>query len=228
MSDGTQAPLPRWWAAPRTRQALQSIGLAVSMAVITTLAVKVFGWQSWRWRSRAPSVLVAPASPRRADLSHDQRLVPVSPEPEPSEAPQKKTPSVPEARHQSAKEMFDAAKLARTRGDAPQAIRMSQQIEEFFPNSEEGINTHLALGVLYLEQHQASLALQEFGTFRLVGSPELMAEALWGQAQALRQLGRTQDEQIVLEELLRSYPRSVYVAASKKRLAELPPHAAGH
>ena len=227
MSDDTQAPLPRWWTAPRTRQALQSVGLAVSMAVLTTLAVKVFGWQSWRWRSHAPSAL-APARPHRADLSHDQRLVPVPPEPEPSEAPPKKTLSVPEARHQSAKELFDAAKLARTRGDASEAVRISQQIEEFFPNSEEGINTHLALGVLYLEQHRPPLALQEFGTFRLVGSPELMAEALWGQAQALGQLARTQDEQIVLEELLRSYPRSVYVAASRKRLAELPRGSSQH
>ena len=226
MSDETQAPLRRWWTTPRARQALQSIGLAVLMAGITTVAVKVFGWQSGRWRNLAASALSASARPHGADLSHDQRLVPVPPESEPSEAPPQAL-KVLEARHQSAKEMFDAAKLARTRGDALEAIRMSQQIEQFFPNSEEGINTHLALGVLYLEQHQAPLALQEFATFRLVGSPELRAEALWGQGQALGLMGRTQDEQIVLEELLRSYPRSVYVAASKKRLEQLPPNVAG-
>jgi outer membrane protein assembly factor BamD (BamD/ComL family) len=131
-------------------------------------------------------------------------------------------------RYQSPSALFAAASQARTRGDAPEAIRISRQIEEFFPSSEEGINSHLALGVLYLQQHQSEQALQEFATFRLIGSPEAMAEALWGQAQALRELKRQQDEQIVLEELLRSYPRSVYVAAARARLAELPPHVLPH
>jgi tetratricopeptide (TPR) repeat protein len=121
--------------------------------------------------------------------------------------------------------MFAAAARARTAGDASEAIRLSKQIEEFFPNSGEGINTHLALGVLYLQQNQAELALQEFATFRRLGSPEAKAEAYFGQAQALRQLGRLEDERIVLEELLQSYPRSAYVAAARIRLAEAEPDA---
>jgi TolA-binding protein len=123
--------------------------------------------------------------------------------------------------------MFALAKLARTRGDVPEAIRLSKQIEQFFPSSEEGINTHLALGVLYLQQGQQNLALQEFATFRRIGSSELKAEAYFGQAQALRQLERTDDERLVLEELLQSYPRSAYVAAAQVRLRELLPDAGG-
>ena len=200
------------------------------MAVVTTLAVKVFGWQARRWRTpTAPVSSARSGQPRAADLTADQRLVRVPAEPdEPREATQKETLHVPEVRHQSPGELFAAAKLARTQGDAAEAVRISKQIEEFFPNSEEGINTHLALGVSYAQLHQPDLALQEFATFRLVGSPELMAEALWGQARALAELGRIEDEQIVLSELLRSYPRSVYVAASKKRLAELPPKVERH
>jgi outer membrane protein assembly factor BamD (BamD/ComL family) len=48
-----------------------------------------------------------------------------------------------------------------------------------------------------------------------------MAEALWGEEQALQQLGRPSEERAVLEELLQNYPRSAYVAAAEKRLAAL-------
>lgn len=210
--------------APRIRLGLNSLALALLMAGITTASVKVFGW---KWRPPPP----AAASPRQRttgshDLTHDQRLVAVSaePEPTPSQAPASRSASGSE-RHLSATELFAAAASARTAGDVPEAIRRSKQIEEFFPNSEEGIDTHLALGVLYLQQKQAELALQEFATFRRVGSPEAKAEAYFGQAQALRQLQRFEDERIVLEELLQSYPRSAYVAAARIRLAELQPDA---
>jgi outer membrane protein assembly factor BamD (BamD/ComL family) len=209
--------------APRIRQGLQSLALALLMAGITTAAVKVFGW---KWRSAAapaavPSVRKAPSR----DLSQDQRLVAVSAEPEPRAAPASSLPSAVE-RHLSASEMFAAAADARTSGNTPEAIRVCKQIEEFFPNSEEGKSTHLALGVLYLQQNQAELALQEFAMFRRVGSPEAKAEAYFGQAQALRKLARFEDEQTVLTELLQSYPRSAYVAAARIRLAELQPDAA--
>jgi tetratricopeptide (TPR) repeat protein len=197
------------------------------MAGITTASVKVFGWKR---RPAAPATASSIArGPVSRDLTHDQRLVAVSAEPEPVPSHGPASPSASGAeRHLSATEMFAAAARARAAGDAPKAIRVSKQIEEFFPNSEEGINTHLALGVLYLKQNQAELALQEFATFRRVGSPEAKAEAYFGQAQALRQLGRLEDERIVLEELLQSYPRSAYVSAARIRLGELQPDAAVH
>ncbi len=68
--------------------------------------------------------------------------------------------------------------------------------------------------------------MQEFATFRLIGSSEAKAEAYFGQAQALRELARLEDERIVLEELLQSYPRSAYVAAARMRLTELQSDAA--
>jgi len=54
----------------------------------------------------------------------------------------------------------------------------------------------------------------------------MKAEAYFGQAQALRKLERLADEQIVLDELLRDYPRSAYVSAARARLNELAPDAA--
>ena len=208
------------------RQGVQSLALALLMAGITSAAVKVFGW---KWRVAPPVARVLRSvKPHSFDLTHDQALVPVSPEPESSEAPPKNTLAPAARRNLSASEMFEAAKAARTQGDTPEAIRLSKQIEEFFPNSEEGISTHLSLGLLYLEQNHADLALQEFATYRIIGSPEMKAEAYFGQAQALRKLGRAEDERIVLAELLQNYPRSAYVAAAQIRLNELAPDAAPH
>jgi len=213
--------------SPRLRQGLQSVALALLMAGITTAAVKIFGFRLWP-RSRG----VSPSSERaqRPSLLNDQRLVAVPLEPEPAltAAPAPSESRAGVRRNLSASEMFAAAKAARARGDAAEALRLSKQIEEFFPNSPEGIASHVTLGMLYLARDQAEQALQEFATFRIVGPPELKAEAYFGQAQALRKLARYEDERIVLEELIKNYARSAYVAAARARLAELGPDAGSH
>jgi tetratricopeptide (TPR) repeat protein len=204
------------------------LALALLMAGITTAAVKVFGWKIW---SRPVAARHVESRARRPTLTHDQRLVAVRPEPAfsaaaPSSAPSS-APSTVVRRNLSASEMFAAAKLARARGDTAEALRLSKQIEEFFPNSPEGIDSHVTLGMLYLALDRAELALQEFATFRRIGSPEMKAEAYFGQAQALRKLGRYDDERTVLGELIQNYARSVYVAAARSRLNELNPDAGG-
>jgi len=204
--------------SPRLRQGVQSVALALLMAGITTAAVKVFGWKFW-WR--VPAAVPVAERPRARALVDDQRLVAVAPEPAISSQPSASASSPPVPRHLSASEMFAAAKRAQAAGDTAEALRLSKQIEEFFPNSPEGIDTHVTLGMLYLAVDQAGLALQEFATFRHIGSPENKAQAYLGQAQALRKLARLDDERTVLGELLKNYPRSVYVAAARARLSEL-------
>jgi len=195
------------------------------MAGITTAAVKIFGWKFW---PRPPVAARVAGRARVRSLANDQRLVAVSAEPALTAAPSASLSTLPVHRNLSASEMFAAAKAARARGDAAEALRLSKQIEEFFPNSPEGINTHVTLGMLYLALDQAELALREFATFRHVGDPELKAEAYFGQAQALRKLARYDDERTVLSELINSYPRSIYVAAARARLTELGADAGAH
>jgi hypothetical protein len=204
--------------SPRLRLGLQSLALSLLMASITTAAVKIFGWKFW---PRSQAAVRSTSHSAAHSLASDQRLVPVSAEPAVVAAPAACASVAPAPRKLSATEMFAAAKVARDRGDTAEALRLSKQIEEFFPNSAEGINSHVVLGMLYLTLDQAELALQEFATFRRIGDPELKAEAYFGQAQALRKLARLDDERTVLEELIASYPRSVYVAAARTRLAEL-------
>jgi TolA-binding protein len=213
--------------SPRAQQALQSVALGALIAGLAVAAIELS-----RWHPRSSKAGAAAGAqhgspqPRAGSLSlaHDQRLVPVAPEAAEPEAPPKKTaaaalPSAP--KFKSPSELFADANQARVHGDAPMAIAISQQIEANFPNSPEGITTHLSLGVLYLQQGQPELALQELKIYRHIGSSEVMAEALWGEEQALQRLGRTSEERAVLEELLQNYPRSVYTAAAEQRLAAL-------
>jgi outer membrane protein assembly factor BamD (BamD/ComL family) len=129
--------------------------------------------------------------------------------------------AAPASKFKSASELFADANQARVQGDPQKAIAISQLLEATFPNSNEGITTHLSLGVLYLQQGNPTLALQEFKIYRHIGASGTMAEALWGEEQSLQQLGRPGEERAVLEELLQNYPRSAYAAAAEKRLAAL-------
>jgi tetratricopeptide (TPR) repeat protein len=210
-------------SSPRWRVAAQSLGLALLMAGIATLSIRIFRGQlpAFHFAQRSAPVASARVRARAGDLAHDQALLKVAPEPDSALEPPKNQPAP--QRHSSSSELFALAAQAREKGDLAGAIAISQQIEQLFPSSAEGITTHLSLGVMYLQQGQPNLALGELTIYRHIGNPELMAEALWGQGQALKQLARPGDEREILEELLKSYPRSVYVAAAKERLAVLPP-----
>ena len=206
----------------RLRVALQSFGLAVLMAGIATLSILIFRGQFRNFHLfRARPQAASAAHAQAPSLLHDQALVKVAPEPVAALEPPKNQPAP--QRYQSPSELFAAANQARERGDLAGAVRISQELEQFFPSSPEGITTHLSLGVIYLQQGDPNRALGELELYRTIGNPELMAEALWGQAQALKLLNRPSDEREILSELLKSYPRSVYVAAAKERLNALPP-----
>jgi TolA-binding protein len=174
-----------------------------------------------------PGPLIAPVAPVVSEAVSESAPIPAAvasapPQPRPkpaapvsSAAPSAQTESV------SAKSLFAAANRARVSGDAQQAIRLSRQLVAQFPDSSEAFTTHLSLGMLYLQEGQAGPALEEFRTYRKLGAPGTSAEPLWGESQALRQLGRVEEERATLAELLASYPQSAYASAARKRLANL-------
>jgi TolA-binding protein len=120
----------------------------------------------------------------------------------------------------SAHDLFSAANAARVRGDVDEAITLSRLLEDRFPLSSEAKTAHLTLGMLYLQGGQAAPALQEFRQCKALGASATMPEALWGESQALRALGRYDEERAVLEELLQGFPQSAYASAATKRLAD--------
>jgi TolA-binding protein len=233
--------------SPRARQAVQSLALGLSVASVVVAAVELSRWHPHgerRTKTSAPAPSAfASAKP---NLQHDLRLVPVPHESASSEAPRNgplptmlgldaasapSGSSAPSAstvtsaaapgKYKSAADLFADANQARVRGDTHAAIAISQLLEATFPNSTEGITTHLSLGVLYLQTGEPNLALQEFKIYRHIGASEMMAEALWGEEQAYQKLGQPGEERAVLEELLQNYPRSAYAAAAEQRLAAL-------
>lgn len=121
---------------------------------------------------------------------------------------------------QGASELFRSANQARVQGDVARAIATYRQLEATFPQSAEAGAAHLSLGVLYLQAQQPAAALAEVRR-RQHGGGALEAEALWTEAQALRQLGRSVEERGTLQQLVKAYPGSAYVTAATRRLAEL-------
>lgn len=120
----------------------------------------------------------------------------------------------------SAASLFAAANAARVSGDTARAITLSQQLLTLFPRSSEAGSTHLSLGMLCLQERRAEDALAEFEAYEAQAGGDALAEAWWGKAQALRELGRTEEERATLSQLARRFPSSAYAAAARKRLAE--------
>jgi TolA-binding protein len=146
--------------------------------------------------------------------------VPTRPAPasvEPTPAPGPAQPDIP-----SPHALFAAANQARVSGDRAEAIRLSRQLVSLYPSSSEALTAHLSLGMMYLQGGNARLALDEFRAYRKLSPRGAGAEPLWGESQALHQLGRTAEERATLTELLASYPQSAYSDAARKRLALLP------
>jgi hypothetical protein len=137
------------------------------------------------------------------------------------EAPAPSAAPAPQRQGPSAAELFRAANLARMEGENARAIDLSRQLEDRYPTSAEAKTTHLSLGMLLLQSDRAAEALRELKLAHDVGGATV-PDALWGEAQALRRLGRSSDERAALDELLTAYPQSAYAGAAKKRLAELP------
>jgi Tetratricopeptide repeat len=169
-----------------------------------------------RVRSAAPPVVVEvpvvvdePEPPVKAHPVRPRRVEPIEP---PPPAPAVSVPVV-----RTASELFSAANNARVRGETDEAIRISRELVDRYPDSPESAIARQSLGMLYLQTDKPELALAEFRQSR---SPE----AMWGEAQALRALGRSADERAALEALLARYPNAAYGAAARKRVEALRGH----
>ncbi|HEX6272882.1 MAG TPA: tetratricopeptide repeat protein [Polyangiaceae bacterium] len=161
----------------------------------------------------APAVLsaepVVAAAPEAAKLEPAPAPVPVV------------TGATPPAKRaiseSSAAALFGEANKKRLLGDTAGAVAAYTQVAERFPASAESNLAELSLGKLFLASGQSERALAYFRRAGASGGA-LGSEALWGQAGALRALGRTGDERAALERLLALYPSGAYAKAARKRL----------
>lgn len=130
------------------------------------------------------------------------------------------TPSVFEPAIETAAQLFSAANLARRERQFERAIVLYEQLQHTYPESPEAREANLIAGKLQLEQSPEA-ALRQFRRFSEGASSDLTTDALWGQAQALRQLGRASEERAILERLVVTYPTAPYAESARRRLLEL-------
>jgi len=118
--------------------------------------------------------------------------------------------------------LFEAANRSRLASEAPRAIALYQELVARHPASAEAALAQLSLGKLLLAQGDAERALAAFRAGSAQRSA-LSAEALWGEASALKALGREAEERAALERLLSRFPNGAYAGAARKRLGSPSP-----
>jgi len=158
-----------------------------------------------------PTPRQKPATPAIEAAPVTEPVVETPPAPEPP-AP------VAEPKLPTAGELFAAANKARVRGDLDETIRLSRELEARFPDAPETATARLSLGMVYLQVGKPEQALAQF---RKEPADARTAEALWGEAQALRALSRASEEKTALNALLARYPSSAYAGAARRRLEAL-------
>jgi Flp pilus assembly protein TadD len=121
----------------------------------------------------------------------------------------------------NARSLFARANQQRLSGDTRGAVVLYQMLTERHPGTPEANLAELSLGNLLLQSGDASGALTHFRRAGSTGA--LGSEALWGEANALKALGRTSEERRTLERLLALHPDGAYVKAARKRLGPLAP-----
>jgi len=121
----------------------------------------------------------------------------------------------------SAAQLFSEANQARRASNPARATELYRLLQRKFPNSQEAQLSLVTLGSLQLNGGNAAGALATFNRYLNRGGRSLEAEALYGQAQALRRLGRTGDERRAWERLLARHPGSGYAPQARERLDSL-------
>ena len=216
-------------ARPRRRAALL---IAAGVFVATTAAAG--GWVMGRVTSETGPAPSAIASQARTQLSDPavRRSIDVPPpvaspsiQPEVESAPMgagstvaKSPPAAASTRVTDGPgELFAEANRARRRGQTARAMELYQALVARYPASVEAQQAELTRAELSLTSGDPALALERFRRYH---DAALASEALWGEARALRQLGRRGEERQALEKLIERYPGSTYAEAARKRLAD--------
>jgi TolA-binding protein len=118
--------------------------------------------------------------------------------------------------------LFARANLARREQRIDDAIALYQEVERRFPRSEEARASQIALGSLHLQSTNASASLRHYRRY-LAANPkgELSPEALFGEAQSLSALGRTDEARQTWRLLIERFPESVYAKSARSALARM-------
>jgi len=126
------------------------------------------------------------------------------------------------APRESAAALLEQARQLRAAGRFNEAVQVYRRLESVYHGSREAITALVSLGDLQLSRlHDSNGALQAFDAYLASGDKLLWREAQYGRIQALRSLGRRDDERKAIEVLLKRYPTGVQKDPLRARLQEL-------
>jgi TolA-binding protein len=109
-----------------------------------------------------------------------------------------------------------ANQLRRTDWDA--AASLYERLALRHSESREAGVAEMALGKHALAEGRARQALQWFEAYLRRAGGELAAEAVWGKARALENLGENERARELWRHLIEQYPASAYAAAAREQL----------
>jgi TolA-binding protein len=163
------------------------------------------------------------SSPRNsAQPEGTPALAPVAPTPASKVAPAAaEAPAPRRVDTESARAMFLRARQLRQRDWSAAAAVYERLIREHPYAIESGI-AEMALAKWALSERRAQEALTWFRAHQRRSDSALVAEALWGEAQALEQLGRNDEARRPWRRLLERYPTSSYAQVARQRLPDVP------
>jgi TolA-binding protein len=164
--------------------------------------------------------VAATPSPRR-EPAPDLAL-PLAPASKPADEPVRSIPKpavTPPVAIPSASELFASAARARREGNHDEAIRLYASLQHRYPAAPESRAADISLGMLHLARGTSGTALEHFQRYlRHSSDGELVSEALWGEGESLRRLGRVDEAHKSYAALLSRFPDSAYAAAARARL----------
>jgi hypothetical protein len=117
--------------------------------------------------------------------------------------------------------LFVQAGRERLAGRTRPALALYDQLARTYPRSPEGRAANAIKGRLELDGGDTAAALRDLEAYLRSGGGPLEEEALVGEAEALRQAGRADDERATWELLTSRFPASPHGPRARARLAEL-------
>ncbi|MEM6295328.1 MAG: hypothetical protein AAGA54_28910 [Myxococcota bacterium] len=163
-------------------------------------------------------VVVPTPPPRATPQVEPPREVEASPEPapepEPDPAPRTKARVSPENQLRAAQDAFAA-------GDRRAALARYRQLVRQHPRSEQAHVAKVSIGRLELKAGHPKAALRSFDAYLDAKGGSMRREAAVGRIEALRALGRPNDERAAIEAFLRSHGDSAYAGRLERRLESL-------
>jgi TolA-binding protein len=140
-------------------------------------------------------------------------------------APSVTTPSAAHVDSTSAAQLFARANAARRSGEVGRALPLYRRLLTEFGASREARTAEVTMARLLLDtQGSATEALGLFQRYqREEPNGTLAEEAVLGEAEALKLLGRRAEEAAALARLVERFPTTVHRGRAEARLAEIAP-----